>query len=197
MLKRFGLLRAGLHKMPGLLFGKAMGCGRGAAFSVWPDWQRYAVMMECATEADEARIRQSALFKNLVAASKEYQQWRLIPVRKHGAWDGCDPFALEDDANPGGRVAVLTRAAISFSQISAFIRQSLHTTEALKAAPGLQFSIGMGEYPLVRQATFSIWENDAAMAAYAYGNAQHIAAMKAKAAGKMFTEELFVRFRIM
>ena len=196
LLRHFGMLRIGLQRMSGLCFGRAMGCGQGAAFSLWPDWQRYVVMMECATAADEAAIVSSAAFAHLIEASKEHRRWHLKPVRKHGAWDGQHPFALEPDGAPDGPVAVLTRAAIALKQLPAFMRHSYQSTDALKAAPGLQFSIGMGEYPLVRQATFSIWESDAAMAAYAYNNQQHIAAMKAKVAGSMFTEEMFVRFRI-
>lgn len=197
MLKHFGLLRAGLQKMPGLIFGRAMGCGRGAAFSLWPDWQRYVLLTECATATDEEVLIHTPLFQNMALASRNVQRFALAPIRKHGTWDGYNPFTLIDDIDEKGRIAVLTRAAISTEQIPAFIHLSYKTTAALKVASSLHFSIGMGEYPLVRQATFTIWENDAAMEVYAYKDPLHIEAMKAKAAKKIFKEEMFVRFRIL
>ena len=195
MLRAFGLLRISLPKMPGVLFGKAMGCGRGAAFSVWPDWNRWAAIIECSDEAAEKAVLQSAPFAALKKASVLNHSWRLSAIKKKGCWDGQSPFEIMGD--PGaGEVAVLTRANIAPLQIPAFIHHSYATTEALKTAPGLRFSLGMGELPLIRQATFTIWESDAVMAAYAYQNHQHIAAMKAKNKAGMFTEEMFVRFRI-
>lgn len=196
MLKQFGLLRFRLPQMPGLLFGRAMGCGLGAAFSLRPDWNRYAVLIESASVAEQEAIISSQPFDALKSASVVHRQWNLAPFRKHGRWKGKDPFALTEDADAGGPVAVLTRANISPVRLPGFIRHSYQTTKALAEAPGLMFSIGMGEYPLIRQATLTMWESDDAMKAYAYKSPDHIAAMKAKAAQRMFSEEMFVRFRI-
>ncbi len=197
MLKAFGLLRFALRKLPaGVLFARAMGCGKGVAFSILPDWSRYAVMLECGTAYDEERLCNMESFTSLRRAAKVHRRIELKPVRKKGAWDGRDPFELRQDDGKEGRVAVLTRASIALPRIPLFIQQSREATQALQAAPGLVFSLGMGEYPLMRQATFSIWESDADMVAYAYKDARHVAAIAAKARQSMFTEEMFVRFRI-
>ncbi len=194
-LRAFGMLRIRLNKMPGVLFGKAMGCGKGAAFSVWPDWNRWAVMVECIDEASEKEVINGAAFAALKAASLGHRSWRLSAFKKKGLWDGRSPFQLEGDKGTSA-VAVLTRANIAPGKLRAFVRHSYATTEALNAAPGLRFSLGMGELPLIRQATFTLWESDAAMTAYAYKDPRHLAAMKEKGKSGMFTEEMFVRFRV-
>ena len=56
--------------------------------------------------------------------------------------------------------------------------------------------MGIGEVPLLRQATLSIWESTEDMQAYAYGQPDHISAMKAAREGNWFGEELFIRFRV-
>ena len=53
--------------------------------------------------------------------------------------------------------------------------------------------MGLGEAPLLRQATFSVWENQAAMDAYARSGAHH-QAIRASLQGNWFSESMFVRF---
>lgn len=192
------MLRFSLRRLPqGVLFAKAMGCGKGIAFSIMPDWARYAVILECCDAEAEKHLLELPQFKSLERAAREHRRIELAAFRKHGAWTGNDPFALQATEADSGRVAVLTRATIALNRIPHFIRLSRTATAALINAPGLEFSFGMGEYPLTHQATFSIWENDAAMAAYAYKDVRHIAAMKEKAAKRIFKEEMFVRFRVL
>ena len=61
------------------------------------------------------------------------------------------------------------------------------------AAAGCALAIGMGEAPLLRQATFSLWENTAAMDAYARTGA-HLDAIRAAWKHEFFSESMFVRF---
>ena len=60
----------------------------------------------------------------------------------------------------------------------------------------LQFKIGLGEVPWLHQVTFTIWENKAAMDAFAYRQ-WHGEAVQAVRAGGWFSEELFARFRVL
>ena len=55
-------------------------------------------------------------------------------------------------------------------------------------------SAGVGEAPILRQATFTIWESQAAMDSYARSGA-HLAAIKAAMQGNYFSESMFVRFQ--
>ena len=98
------------------------------------------------------------------------------------------PTKLED-----GPVAALTRASINPRHALAFWRLSPPAEAALAQAPGCRLAAGLGEAPLLRQATFSLWDSAAHMDAYARGGA-HQAAIRAAYGGGYFSESMFVRF---
>ena len=60
-------------------------------------------------------------------------------------------------------------------------------------APGCTLAVGLGEAPLLRQATFSIWQSTQAMEDYARQGA-HLHAIRQAQAGGHFSESMFVRF---
>jgi heme-degrading monooxygenase HmoA len=63
-------------------------------------------------------------------------------------------------------------------------------------APGYITSFGVGEAPVYRQATFSVWESMEHMKAFAYGSKQHAEVIKKTRSEGWYSEELFARFRI-
>jgi hypothetical protein len=93
-----------------------------------------------------------------------------------------------------GPVAVLTRASVNWLALPNFIKFGAKTSKALDNAAGLICSIGLGELPFVRQATFSIWESVEAMKEYAYKTPHHQDVMRRTRAEKWYKEELFARF---
>lgn len=90
-------------------------------------------------------------------------------------------------------IAALTRASIRLAAAPAFWRRAPAAQADLEQAPGCLVAAGLGEAPLLRQATFSIWDNTAAMDAYARSGA-HLDAIKAAREERYFTEDLFARF---
>lgn len=197
-LSLFGKLRMGLAKVPSLRFSKPMGCGRGAVFSLLPDWSRYAVLMVW-EDADAAHqfINHNDNWKQFVNLSQEEQHYSLQPFHLKGTWAGQQPFEIQErDASTATLpVAIITRAELKPWLIRGFWKHAEMATDAVITAPGMQYSLGMGELPIIRQATFSVWDSEEDMKAYAYKKGAHTAAMQHKK--KWFGEEMYVRFSVL
>jgi heme-degrading monooxygenase HmoA len=174
-----------------------MGSGAGQGFSIYPDWSTYCLFAIWQTpEAAAAFFDQSELYRACAQRSSHQLTLELEPFQAKGEWDGIMPFP--DFATPPAadeRIAVLTRAAIRPSQLVDFWRHVPATSRAIAAAEGLLFSKGVGEWPLIRQATLSIWENKAAMRRFAYEHQEHREVIKRTYARRWYSEELFAEFR--
>ncbi len=185
-----------LDKVPGLLFHKLLGSGQGKGFSIKPNFRRYGLM--CTWESEEAAdefLERSELILEYRLHTHEIWTVKLIPTQAHGLWDGLQPFTPQlQAAAHSGPVAVLTRASINWRALPQFWRFTPKVSQALDKAEGLICSIGLGELPLVRQATFSVWESMEAMKAYAYRGDLHKEVIKRTKAQKWYSEELFARF---
>ena len=192
----FVWLRQILPKQRGARFVKVMGCGKGAVFSVTPDWGRYAFLTVWDSEENAAKAFQHPKWRHAQGLAESNLHLRLHPISSHGKWDGSDPFEPVQPTAEAVRTAVLTRADVKWWKIRSFSRHAATTSAAVEGHPGLQFSLGMGEWPFVRQATFSIWDSAEAMKAYAYKNSTHIAAMRGKNKEKWYGEELYARFAV-
>lgn len=94
----------------------------------------------------------------------------------------------------GGPVAVLTRASIRVRRLVAFYRSVPPVDELLRRQDGCLASIGMGEWPLARQATFSLWRDQDAMRGFAYRGAAHRRVVERVRSHDWYAEELFARF---
>lgn len=195
LLQRFGALRLALPKMESIGFARAMGCGQGIGFSLLPDLSRYTILV---TGLDHSldTFETGPEMRALGNESLSLEIFDLLPLRGHGAWDGSQPFTAGEAPAPDAPLAVITRARIPVRAIPAFLRHSHHVTSELASASGRIFSIGMGELPIVRQATFSVWTNVEAMSGFAYGSANHRRAVNQTRAKSLFGEELFWRFAV-
>jgi hypothetical protein len=196
-----------LRRTDGLLFWRLLGTGRGrsmslgadprrwALFAVWRDEQSLRAFLECSSIP--ARWRREA---------RESWHVRLTPLGSRGRWGGTDPFgpraAQEPESAeppqatpmPGEPIAVLTRASIRPSRLFAFYRSVPEVDRLLRAHDGCLASVGMGEWPVARQATFSLWRDAAAVRAFAYEGAAHRQVIGRVRAHDWYSEELFARF---
>ncbi|PSR53125.1 spheroidene monooxygenase [Adhaeribacter arboris] len=201
---RWGLAQMGtspplLQKVVGLQFFKLLGSGKGRVFSLKPDFNRYGLFATWQTEADaNAFFSHSGVMKMYYENCQEVWTIKLLPYKAHGLWDGQNPLpGLTTEPSSEQPIAVLTRAAINWRSLPAFWKNGTLTSQALESAPGVLASIGLGELPFVRQATFSIWSSQEQMRNYAYQNQAHRAVVQRTRAEKWYKEELFARFQVL
>ena len=124
--------------------------------------------------------------------ARELFHVKLRAFSCRGAWAGMSvPVTAERPAE--GMVAALTRASIRPAKAWRFWGHAPPSEVALSGAAGCRLAAGLGEAPVLRQATFSLWDSVAHMDAYAHSGA-HLAAIQAARAGDFFAESMFVRF---
>ncbi|MEU8383068.1 spheroidene monooxygenase [Streptosporangium sp. NPDC048865] len=96
--------------------------------------------------------------------------------------------------DPGGPVAVLTRASIRPARLVAFYRSVPGVDRLLAEQDGCLASVGVGEWPLARQGTFSLWRDAAAVRDFAHRGRAHRQVIGRTRAEGWYSEELFARF---
>ena len=206
-MKHMAFDRPLLRRAGGLLFWRLLGTGRGRAMSLGADLRRWALFAVWRGEDDlEEFLRTSPIAARWQAEAAERWQVRLAPVASRGAWSGRDPFAARAAHHGGegrpakapgggaGPVAVLTRASIRPGRLVAFYRSVPSVDELLRRQDGCLASLGMGEWPLARQATFSLWRDREAVRAFAYRGEAHQRVIERVRAHDWYAEELFARF---
>ncbi len=196
---RMAFARLLLRNIPRLLFHKLMGTGRGLGFTLQPDWGRYAFLGVWQTKAQaEEFLKSSQFIRSYRKHAFRIQVYCLTSLSSYGSWNGANPF----EPHPGIRssdtthLAVLTRATIRPGRLRAFWQQVQPVREQLEHAPGLMTSIGMGEAPFIRQATFSVWESENAMKQFAYGTQEHQTVIERARHERWYSEDLFARFAV-
>jgi len=182
-----------LCRVPGLRLAKALGSGHDGGFGLRPSASRQGLfaLFGSESEADDF-LHASPIPMAYAARSREFLSLKLRATSCRGAWGGA-AMAATAQAPSTGPVAALTRASIRPGRAWDFWAHSPASERALQDAPGCLLAVGLGEAPILRQATFSLWQDQAAMDAYARSG-PHLQAIRAATAGGWFSESMFVRF---
>jgi hypothetical protein len=189
-----------------IVFYKLMGCGKNGSFDIRPDLRQWALMIFF--KADSSGIKSLTHYHNEFPGRFISSWWRfcgvnsssflLEPFAGHGSWDGQTFVKLGQELpNPEGKVAILTRATIRLSKLREFWRAVPATSFDLGNQQALEYSVGIGEVPFIKQATFSIWSSLDGMKNYAYKHSSHKDVIRKTRVGKWYAEEMFLRFKVL
>lgn len=176
-----------------------MGSGKNGTFDIHPDVRQWAVLVTTTQPFTNTKD----IYGKFIAKWWKYFNCELFtialqPIEGHGRWDKKQPFGnLPRQTNKDGLVAVLTRATIRISKLKAFWQNVQTAASPLQTAEGFIMSIGVGEVPWIKQATFSVWQDKQAMKHYAYGSKQHSTVISKTRKENWYREELFVRFKVL
>ncbi|WP_199485165.1 spheroidene monooxygenase [Actinomadura craniellae] len=184
-----------LRRTAGLAFWRVLGTGRGGSTGPGADLRRWALFAVWHDERALTRfLERSPIPARWRDRADESWHVRLTPLAARGRWGGTPPFGPVAPREPAGPVAVLTRASIRPSRLAAFHRASPAVDRALSRQDGCLAAIGLGEWPLLRQATFSLWRDTRAMHRFARGEQAHRHVIEQVRARGWYSEELFARF---
>lgn len=186
----------------GLRFAKLIGTGSGETFSVRDADPHHWGLISAWNDVSDARVFElSDLVTTWDRHSFEKARFVLDPIYSRGSWAGQEPFtpvtrtSNTQQARNTSQVAAITRARIPLRHWRRFASAVPPVAHATNHASGLLLRTGIGEAPLGLQGTFSVWENAAALRAFATG-AEHQHVVDQTAHIGWYSEELFARFNV-
>jgi hypothetical protein len=195
--------------VPGLTMVKVMGSGHGGGFSLRPSATHQGPICTFSHLDLAQKFLESPAVQAYRERARECWTGVLTVQSARGHWDkqiwqASSSEAMGDQgqaqasmpAQPAGPFAVLTRASIIPTKAMAFWRYAPAAQADLDKSPGCLLAMGLGEAPLVRQCTFSLWQDTAAMLNYARQGAHQVASAAAYK-HQFFSESLFVRMQVL
>jgi spheroidene monooxygenase len=195
--------------VPGLTMVKVMGSGHGGGFSLRPSATHQGLICTFSHLDLAQKFLESPAVQAYRERARECWTGVLTVQSARGHWDkqiwqASSSEAMGDQgqaqasmtAQPAAPFAVLTRASIIPTKAMACWRYAPAAQADLDKSPGCLLAMGLGEAPLVRQCTFSLWQDTAAMLNYARQGAHQVASAAAYK-HQFFSESLFVRMQVL
>ncbi len=191
-----GLDRPVLARTPGLRAFRLLGTGAGDQMAFSADLRRWALLAFWRSDDDlDAFLVGSEIPQRWDDLAAERYDLRLATARAHGSW-GRTRFNI-DRAAPLPRdepVVILTRAAIRARHLARFWSAAPRPSADAVSHPENVVSIGVGDVPVFRQATLSLWRSLAGAQDFAYRQRGHREVIDRTRAEDWYSSELFARF---
>ena len=185
-----------LINFDGLKFVKLLGTGSKDGFSVIPDFSSY--IMITSWENDDFRkkfIDENKLFQEISDKSSKRIEIKIDPYNYIGSWNGINPFKNKSSYKEG-KIIVLTRARVRLNKLINFFISTSSAAKSINSRKGAEYYKGVGELPIIEQATISIWKSEQSMKDYAYLDKNHLKIIHKARKNNWYSEELFVRSNI-
>lgn len=174
---------------------KPMGCGAKGGFGAVPSLHLWAVLVVAHPHRQVKLPRFCERWFGWFGTT--LSTYTLSAFQAHGSWDGQEIYGRQNQSpQPELPVAILTRATIRNRSIRAFFKEVDAVAHEMQATPGFVYSIGIGEIPWKKQATFSVWQNLDAVKQFAYRMQHHAAVVRKTRKEDWYSEEMFVRFTV-
>tara|TARA_B110000091_G_scaffold141840_1_gene151473 strand:+ start:1497 stop:2183 length:687 start_codon:yes stop_codon:yes gene_type:complete len=191
---RMGRPPISLNAIDGLTFFKPLGTGSGNGFSIKPDFSTFGFVTVFETEEQANNFTVSNNIEKYKKTASNFSIVFMKTIKSHGKWSKQNPFKSSKELDKKKPVAVITRATIKPKLAYKFWKHVPAVSKSMDAYKELLYSKGIGEFPLLMQATFSIWSSADAMMNYAYSNPKHAEMVKKTRELNWYSEELFARF---
>ncbi len=207
-----GMASMAIFRLPFLFqkkitFYKLLGCGKNGTFDKTPDLKQWGILtvhpsLNGIAESDKLQFQQSVYGSFVTRWWKTFkcETWTIVlePTESHGLWDGKKVFGdLPKNTGFEGLTAVLTRATIRVNKLKAFWSNVEGAASGMTTAEGFVTSLGVGEAPWIKQATFSVWKSKALMKQFAYKMKDHAEVIKKTRKENWYKEEMFTRFKVL
>lgn len=184
-----------IDQVDGLSFFKPLGTGSGNGFSIKPDFSTFGFLAVFDSEELAKNFLKTETIQEYTNTAKSYSHVLMHTIKSHGQWSKQEPFQASVDFDKTKPLAVITRATIKLKLAYKFWRNVPSVSKSMDDYDELIFSKGIGEFPLLMQATFSLWTHAEAMMNYAYQNPKHAEMVKKTRELGWYSEELFARFQ--
>lgn len=193
-----------LREIAGLTFAKVMGSGQNGGFSLRPSPSHQGLICCFDHWQSAADFLKGAHVKAMTERAREWWYGAFAVRSARGQWDKQAWMPTDDAACPAWSgmqvhphmLGVLTRANIRPAKAMAFWRHAPAAQHDLENSNGCHLAVGLGEAPLVRQCTFSLWQDTECMTQYAQ-HTSHLQAIQAAYRHSFFSESLFVRMQLL
>ena len=180
----------------GLKFIKLFGTGSREGFSLIPDFSSYVIITSWKNDDFRKKfIAKNSIINEIINRSSSRVEIKIDPYSFKGSWNGINPFK-NSSLYSGGKIIVITRARVRFNKLINFLINTSLASKSIRSYNGAEFYKGIGELPIIEQATLSIWKSEQSMIDFAYSDTNHLKIINKARKDKWYSEELFVRSNI-